>query len=46
MVTDTAPFRFPEYHTAHDLPDRVDFERLARVVDGLFAVVEDLADPR
>lgn len=43
MVTDTAPFRYSHYHGAGDTPDRVDFERLARVVEGLIAVVRDLA---
>jgi hypothetical protein len=43
MVTDTAPYRYPHYHTLGDTPDRVDFEGLARVVDGLAAVVEELA---
>jgi Zn-dependent M28 family amino/carboxypeptidase len=43
MVTDTAPFRYPWYHTADDTPDKVDFVRLARVVDGLEAVVRALA---
>lgn len=43
MVTDTAPFRYPWYHTAGDTCDKVDFDRLARVVTGLQAVVEDLA---
>lgn len=45
MVTDTAPFRYAEYHTARDVPDRVDFERLARVVAGLAHVVARFADP-
>jgi hypothetical protein len=35
MVTDTAPFRYPHYHTSHDTPEKVDYERLARVVRGL-----------
>ena len=35
MVTDTAPFRYPQYHTTKDTPDRIDYERLARVVRGL-----------
>jgi Zn-dependent M28 family amino/carboxypeptidase len=35
MVTDTAPYRYPHYHTAQDTPDKVDYERLARVVRGL-----------
>ncbi len=42
MVTDTAPFRYPHYHLPTDTPERVDYERLARVVDGLAAVVKDL----
>jgi len=43
MVTDTAPFRYPWYHTAEDTPDKIDFAKLAEVVDGLEAVVEALA---
>lgn len=35
MVTDTAPYRYPHYHTPQDTPDKVDYERLARVVRGL-----------
>lgn len=45
MVTDTAPYRNPHYHTAHDLPDTLDYDRLARVVDGLRHVVESVAGP-
>ncbi len=45
MVTDTAPFRSPLYHTPSDTADRVDFDRLARVVAGLEAVVERFANP-
>jgi hypothetical protein len=43
MVTDTAPFRYPHYHRRSDTPSEVDYDALARVVDGLDAVVEDLA---
>ena len=43
MITDTAPFRNPFYHTREDTPDKVDYGRMARVVDGLEAVVSDLA---
>jgi hypothetical protein len=43
MVTDTAPFRYPWYHTPDDTPDKIDYERLAAVVDGLEAVVQALA---
>jgi Zn-dependent M28 family amino/carboxypeptidase len=42
MVTDTAPFRYRWYHTAGDTPDKLDFERTARVVQGLEIVVRDL----
>lgn len=44
MVTDTAPFRYPHYHTAADTPDKLDYGRLARVVVGLAHVVGALAD--
>jgi hypothetical protein len=44
MVTDTAPFRYPHYHTPEDTPDKLDYDRLARVVDGLEKVLEELAD--
>ncbi len=39
MVTDTAPFRYEQYHTLEDIPDRIDYEKLARVVAGLEKVV-------
>ncbi|MFB2922574.1 M28 family peptidase [Aerosakkonema funiforme] len=42
MVTDTAPYRYPYYHTAQDTPDKIDFEKLARVVAGLESVIADL----
>ncbi len=43
MLTDTAPFRYPYYHTAEDTWDRLDYERLALVVRGFEPVVEHLA---
>ena len=43
MVTDTAPFRYPHYHTREDTPDKVDYERLARVVTGLKGMLGELA---
>jgi Zn-dependent M28 family amino/carboxypeptidase len=42
MVTDTANFRYPYYHMPQDTIDKIDFERLARVVRGLAKVVEEL----
>ena len=45
MVTDTAPYRYPHYHEPTDTPDKLDYDRMARVVDGLERVVVDLANP-
>ncbi len=45
MVTDTAPYRYPHYHTMQDTPDKVDYERLARVVTGLHGMLRELANP-
>ena len=43
MVTDTALFRDPNYHRDSDLPENLDFDRLARVVVGLERVILELA---
>lgn len=43
MITDTAPFRNPNYHKPTDTPDTLDYGRLARVVEGLETAVRDLA---
>jgi len=42
MVTDTANFRGPHYHTPGDTADKVDMERTARVIRGLHGVIESL----
>lgn len=39
MVTDTAFFRYPHYHSPNDTPEKLDYEKMARVVDGLERVV-------
>lgn len=44
MVTDTALFRDPNYHTTNDTPDHIHFGHLARVVTGLEHVIRDLAN--
>ena len=46
MVTDTAPYRYPYYHTSLDTVDKVSYPQLARVTDGLLAVVTALAQCR
>jgi len=43
MVTDTAPFRYPAYHSPGDRPELVQYERMARVVSGLQAVIAEMA---
>ncbi len=42
MLTDTVPFRNPDYHGAGDLPGTLDYERTARVTLGLARTVEAL----
>jgi len=42
MVTDTAPFRYPYYHSAADTPDKLDYNRFALVVSGMQKVIEEL----
>jgi Zn-dependent M28 family amino/carboxypeptidase len=46
MVTDTALFRNPHYHSASDVPSTLDYDRLARVVEGLTRMIEELASGR
>jgi Zn-dependent M28 family amino/carboxypeptidase len=39
MMTDTAFYRNPHYHTAYDTPDTLDYRRMAMVVQGVYAAV-------
>ena len=39
MVTDTAFYRNPHYHAQSDLPETLDFESMAKVVEGLTSAV-------
>jgi hypothetical protein len=43
MVTDTAPYRYPDYHTAQDTPEKIDYDSLARVTEGLCGTIASLA---
>jgi hypothetical protein len=43
MITDTAYFRYPYYHQPTDTPDKVDMDKLARVVKGIERVIRDAA---
>jgi len=42
MVTDTAPFRYPYYHSPNDTPDKLDYDRFTLVVSGMEKVIEGL----
>ena len=46
MVTDTALFRYPFYHSPEDTYDKLDYDRLARVASGIEIVVRELAEAR
>lgn len=44
MISDTAPYRNPFYHTPEDTADKLDYDRMARVVHGLTHVVRAIAN--
>jgi hypothetical protein len=46
MVTDTALFRYPHYHAPGDIPERLDYDGLARVTAALAATAAGLAGER
>jgi Zn-dependent M28 family amino/carboxypeptidase len=39
MITDTAFYRNPHYHTARDTADTLDYDRMAQVVQGVHAAI-------
>jgi hypothetical protein len=43
MVTDTAFYRNPHYHTAGDTPETLDYPKLAAVTEGLARATATLA---
>ena len=43
MVTDTAFYRYEYYHTPWDTPDKIDYETMARVAEGLCGTIQSLA---
>jgi len=44
MLTDTALFRYPYYHTTEDTPDKLDYHSLARVTYGIHKALRGLAN--
>jgi Zn-dependent M28 family amino/carboxypeptidase len=43
MVTDTAFYRYASYHTSADTAEKLDYDRMARVVTGLVPTIMELA---
>jgi hypothetical protein len=43
MITDTALFRYPYYHSSEDTPDKLNYEAFTQVADGLFAMLAAMA---
>jgi hypothetical protein len=39
MLTDTAFLRNPRYHTAEDTPERLDYPKMAQVIQGIYAAI-------
>ena len=39
MVTDTALYRYPYYHTSRDTPNKVSYDVLARLTEGLYGML-------
>lgn len=42
MITDTAPFRYPYYHTLEDTTDKINYDSLSRVTLGIKAIIIEL----
>ena len=43
MITDTAFYRNRNYHTGRDTAEKLDYKRMALVVEGIYAAVVDVA---
>jgi hypothetical protein len=44
MLTDTADFRNLNYHTFNDIPEHLDYRRMAMVTVGLEKAIRELCD--
>jgi len=42
MITDTAFYRNKAYHGPEDIPDRLDYQRMAKVAVAVFEAVQSL----
>lgn len=41
MITDTALYRYPAYHTSEDTPEKVDYEKMVYVVKGIEKMIQE-----
>ena len=41
MITDTAPYRYPAYHTSEDTPEKLDYEKMVYVVKGIEKMIQE-----
>lgn len=46
MITDTAFYRNPNYHTSRDTIESLNFETMAELLKGLIKTAEDLSNPQ
>ena len=46
MITDTAFYRSEAYHSPLDKPERLDYQRMAMVVQGVYEAVLALANEK
>ncbi len=44
MITDTAPFRYDDYHKPTDTADKLEYDDMARVTEGLAAILDQIAN--
>lgn len=44
MITDTALFRYAHYHKPTDTPDKLDYDRIARVTKGIERMLRQIID--
>lgn len=44
MITDTAFYRNQSYHSVTDTPDKLDYNRMAKVVQGVYSYILNLAE--
>jgi Zn-dependent M28 family amino/carboxypeptidase len=44
MITDTAFYRYPYYHSAQDTPDKLNYDEFARMLNGLYRALRLVVD--